>query len=451
VSSAPSAVNIPTYDADGNMTFDGKEWFYVWNGENRLILASNAAHTVRYAYDHKGRMVWKTVSSSAAPPTKAIAYIWDDYNILRETISNHQSTITNSYVWGLDLSGTLQGAGGVGGLLAVYKDGSIFFPTYDANGNITEYISHDDSIAVHREYSAFGETIWTSGEPTDEFTFWWSTKAWCEITELLEYEVRIYCSWNGSWLCRDPIGEMGGENIYTFCGNRALGQIDYLGLSFSGYNWGVLDFVLWYYLGQGATIDLSHWISLHGFKDEISGSLNEIKDQIASRAPSVDCADAEGNVQQQFSGTITGTFAIRNLASDFMDAWNSVYKVLNQGQLIVSYSCESDVTCKCCKETGLFAATQADTGCSLNVTINDRFANPTDRNGEVNDRHATDGYKNCLKNCRDKYSFWSKARRSCVKECNERFPPSEWGGVPYNITATWTEKYDFVAPLDGCD
>ena len=43
-----------------------------------------------------------------------IRFIYDGWNLVSETISNRQSTITNSYCWGLDLSGSLQGAGGIG-------------------------------------------------------------------------------------------------------------------------------------------------------------------------------------------------------------------------------------------------------------------------------------------------------------------------------------------------
>ena len=45
-----------TYDADGNMTSDGR-FHYYWNGENRLVCASNSEYVVTYAYDHRGRMV----------------------------------------------------------------------------------------------------------------------------------------------------------------------------------------------------------------------------------------------------------------------------------------------------------------------------------------------------------------------------------------------------------
>ena len=44
-----------------------------------------------------------------------------------------------AYFWGPDLSGTPQGAGGVGGLVAVSIGGQFYFPGYDNNGNVVGY------------------------------------------------------------------------------------------------------------------------------------------------------------------------------------------------------------------------------------------------------------------------------------------------------------------------
>ncbi len=57
-SAPPSAF---AYDADGNMTADERGWHYAWNGENRMICASNDEVVVTYAYDHRGRMVRKSI------------------------------------------------------------------------------------------------------------------------------------------------------------------------------------------------------------------------------------------------------------------------------------------------------------------------------------------------------------------------------------------------------
>ncbi|NLL83444.1 MAG: RHS repeat protein, partial [Lentisphaerae bacterium] len=166
----------PEYDLDGNMTATGEGWHYVWNGENRMIHASNNAARVEYAYDHRGRMVNKTISTAGTATEKTISYVWDDYNIITETIAQDGVTSVTYNVWGLDLSGTMQGAGGIGGLLAVIRDGEPFFPCYDANGNITEYLDTNGVIVAHYEYSPFGEIVNQSGVYASTFTHRFSTK-----------------------------------------------------------------------------------------------------------------------------------------------------------------------------------------------------------------------------------------------------------------------------------
>jgi len=247
VPSVPSVVH-PTHDADGNMVSDGNGWHYAWNGENRLILASNAQHIVTYAYDHRGRMVRKDVSVwdeqlAAYSPQLTAESLWDGWNLVGETVAvgsgSTQSVATNCYTWGLDLSGMLQDAGGVGGLLAVttvssdtsYLSPLTYYPLFDANGNVTEYVATNGTVAAHYEYSAFGETTSRSGPLAEAFTHRFSTKPWCGITGLSEYELRQYRPDLGRWVNRDPISERGGVNPFGFVDNNPAGRIDLLGLS----------------------------------------------------------------------------------------------------------------------------------------------------------------------------------------------------------------------------
>ena len=181
-----------TYDANGNMLTDGR-FRYTWNAENRLVRAQELVaptnrnpYTIAYAYDHKGRMVSKRITENDGHDTlvSAPTYLWDGWNIVRETqwpvtsdqwsagplATNHYPLVTD-YVWGLDLDGTMQGAGGVGGLLAVLRSdcattnsafcilhSALYLPTYDANGNISEYIDESGEVVAHYDYSPFGET-----------------------------------------------------------------------------------------------------------------------------------------------------------------------------------------------------------------------------------------------------------------------------------------------------
>ena len=232
---APPQAETLAYDDDGNLLNDGR-FTYTWNGENRLIKAeelisptNRQPHVVEYTYDHRGRMIWKTVASSNAPTSKTMRYLWDDYNIIAEAVVENNATNTTYNIWGLDLDGTLQGAGGVGGLLAVVKDTSTYIPAWDANGNIMEYVDSDGTVVANREYDPFGGTVVVAGD-ANAFTHWFSTKPWCVVTGLSEYQYRKFSSVLGRWLSRDPIEEVGGPYIYSSHRNSLIINIDAFGL-----------------------------------------------------------------------------------------------------------------------------------------------------------------------------------------------------------------------------
>ena len=239
---APPQSETLTYDDDGNHLSDGR-WQYTWNGENRLIKAEELVsptnrqpYTVEYAYDHQGRMVWKQISTNAVVISSR-TLLWDGYNIIQTLTHSLTHTLTNSFLWGLDLSGSLQGAGGVGGLLTEIQDGEPYFAAFDANGNVTEYLSADGDIVAHREYDPFGGTVVYTSAATNQqseisFTHWFSTKPWCPVAGLSEYQYRKYSPTLGRWLSRDPIGEKGGANLHSMAANGLTSKVDKFGLSY---------------------------------------------------------------------------------------------------------------------------------------------------------------------------------------------------------------------------
>ncbi|MGI5870375.1 MAG: RHS repeat-associated core domain-containing protein, partial [Kiritimatiellia bacterium] len=215
----------PSYDADGNMTWDGR-FRYAYDAENRLIAAySNNVCVVSNAYDHMSRRVVKWT------PSHTTTFVYDGWNLVQETVQTAQSTVTNRFVWGRDLSGTLQGAGGVGGLLAVWMDETWHFPLYDNNGNISAYVNEQGVIVAEYVYDAYGGTIAQSGSMADALAHRFSTKYYDAETGLYYYGYRFYDPAMHRWLNRDPVGEKGGSNLYMFVKNAPIQSFDLFGLA----------------------------------------------------------------------------------------------------------------------------------------------------------------------------------------------------------------------------
>jgi RHS repeat-associated protein len=212
------------YDNDGNLLTNGV-WSYTWDCENRLTAVySNAQCVVSNAYDHAHRRVLKVT------PTTTCTYLYDGWTLVQETVQTQRSTVTNRFVWGRDLSGTLQGAGGIGGLLAVQMDGAWYFPLFDHNGNVTAYVDEQSSIAAQYTYGAFGSELAATGSMAGAFRHRFSTKYLDVESGLYYYGYRFYSPELMRWLSRDPLGEWGSDNAYGCVDNRPIMLVDYLGL-----------------------------------------------------------------------------------------------------------------------------------------------------------------------------------------------------------------------------
>ncbi|HBC89086.1 MAG TPA: hypothetical protein DCZ94_19275 [Lentisphaeria bacterium] len=241
-----------SHDPDGNLTSDGR-FTYTWDGENRLVSIESRTGVspvskvkLDFSYDYMGRRVSKTVYSwvnNAWQVSKAEKYAYDGWNCIAKF--NASNALQESYLWGEDLSGSLQGAGGVGGLLAVSipSTSSTYVPVYDGNGNVMAYVdaSNGNKVAEY-EYDAFGRTIVKAGVKADDMAYKFSTKYLDSETGDYYYGYRYYNADTGRWLGRDPIQEQGFRlnqyirtqdntcDSYIFIKNNSISSYDILGL-----------------------------------------------------------------------------------------------------------------------------------------------------------------------------------------------------------------------------
>jgi YD repeat-containing protein len=138
-----SAIVNPVHDADGNVTSyplpvaPTANATLAYDGENRLISVTTSTAMVTYAYDSQSRRIARTeyplpLGEGQGEGAQHTLYLYDGWNCLAEyTLQNSSFNLHTSLSWGLDLSGSLQGAGlsakasasagGVGGLLSVTK------------------------------------------------------------------------------------------------------------------------------------------------------------------------------------------------------------------------------------------------------------------------------------------------------------------------------------------
>jgi RHS repeat-associated protein len=216
---------------------------YSWDAENRLVRVmswgSVDRRRVDWTYDAMGRRVrqvryvWTNSTWQVVEDLKLVSDpVWFGRHIAE--LNGTNGAVVRSYVWGLDLSESLDGAGGVGGLLWVRLSGGaaagVHFVTYDGNGNVWNLVSASAGTETARyEYGPFGEPLRMTGPVAGSNPFRFSTKYQDAETGLLYYGYRYYNPSTGRWLSRDPIEEEGGFNLYAFVGNAPVNYVDPFG------------------------------------------------------------------------------------------------------------------------------------------------------------------------------------------------------------------------------
>lgn len=225
---------VYSYDLDGNLTQDGR-WTYTWDAENRLVrMVAATAHgpqqRIDFSYDPTGRrirkQVWNNTSGTgtAALDTK---FLYDGWNLVAELDGLNTNANIRSYLWGSDMSGSRQVAGGVGGLLFIVDSSSeIYYTAYDGNGNLTRVVTSGGSTVASYEYGPFGESIRASGSSAAWNPIRFSTKYRDSETDLLYYGHRYFWPVFGKWLSRDPLGEKSSLNFTAFCRNDSQNRLD---------------------------------------------------------------------------------------------------------------------------------------------------------------------------------------------------------------------------------
>jgi len=237
-----SATNSYSYDANGNLTSDGTRNFS-YNVENQLVSVWVAgAWSNSFAYDGRLRkrieqdFSW---NGSSWIKTNETRYIWDSDVIVQTRDQNNLPVLT--FTRGNDLSGTLQKAGGIGGLLAMTANSKLItgdshatcYYHCDGNGNVTcliytntasmdtfDWGTFTDVLTTNNVYAAkylydpYGNLLAESGPLAEANKYRFSSKEWDSQAGLYYYLYRFYDPNLQRWLNRDPLGEIAFQPLW---------------------------------------------------------------------------------------------------------------------------------------------------------------------------------------------------------------------------------------------
>ena len=217
----------------GDLLHDGYTRTFTWSGCSEILSVTTqvaVGTTVKesFTYDGLQRRISRTDASGTT------FFIHDGWNVIAEYRRvGTANVLQRRYLWGEDLSGSLQGAGGVGGLVQAvdYTPGNAgsYHYHYDGNGNIVEITNVSAAVVASYRYDAFGRTLAKSGIYADANRYRFSTKPVEHTSALYYYGYRFYDPTHGRWTTRDPIGEKDGVNRYALS-ISLLNGFDKLGL-----------------------------------------------------------------------------------------------------------------------------------------------------------------------------------------------------------------------------
>ena len=211
---------IYTHDGDGNTvskTEDGVTTTYTYNIENRLIGVSTPTDTWTYTYDALGNRV----------------------------ASTHNGTPTNYVVDPIGLGDVAAEYDDVGNLIASYEhgfglltrtngSGASAYYSFDAIGSTSELTSDGGSVLNSYTYDPLGISLSQSETVSNPFEYVGEYGVMHEANGLEFMRARYYIPYTGRFTSADPIGILGGVNLYAYAFNSPVSYSDPRGLQGSG-------------------------------------------------------------------------------------------------------------------------------------------------------------------------------------------------------------------------
>ena len=214
---------------------------YAHDVDNRLLTAGD----VSFGYDDNG-MITKTLGGNVTN------YTWDfndmltqltnggnSYEYRYDGLGGRRARIENSvekrYVFGLaetDAGGNITAyyVYGLGLISKITPSNQSYFYHYDGIGSTVGISDSSGSVVNEYAYDAFGKVLNQVEAVPNPFRYVGQFGVTDEGNGLLYMRARFYDPEVGRFINKDPIGFMGGLNLYAYVGNNPINREDPFGL-----------------------------------------------------------------------------------------------------------------------------------------------------------------------------------------------------------------------------
>jgi RHS repeat-associated protein len=200
------------YDLNGNLTSDGTKTFE-WDPLNRLTAINNGTTRSEFTYNGLNQRV-KIVEKDNGTVTNTKNLVWVGSEICEQR--NETNTVKRRYYpQGMQVGPTN------------------YWYTRDHLGSIRELTDSTGAVVTRYDYGPYGRRTRLFGTVEADFGFTGHYHHKPSGLALAQY--RAYSADFGRWISRDPMGEIGGVNLYGYTSADPINLLDPLGLIDIGF------------------------------------------------------------------------------------------------------------------------------------------------------------------------------------------------------------------------
>jgi RHS repeat-associated protein len=226
-----AGVDSGTYDAQDRMLrYAGTEYLYTRNGD--LQTKISGTDTTKYTYDTFGNLTQVVMPPVPSGNGDVIQYVIDGQN--RRIAKKVNGRIVDKWLYAGQLTpvAELDSANNIiarfSGEYMNRKD-TVFQMISDYLGCVRLVVNvNTGAIAQKLDYDEFGNVIYDSNPGFQPFGF--GGGLYDNDTKLVRYGERDYDPRVGRWIHKDPVGFEDGYDVYAYCENDPINQIDPTGL-----------------------------------------------------------------------------------------------------------------------------------------------------------------------------------------------------------------------------